>query len=67
VVRVTVNGEPRELSDAVSVADLVEQLGLTQRRVAVEINLDIIAREQYASRRLREGDTVEIVQFIGGG
>ena len=67
MVRVTVNGEPRELSDAVSVADLVEQLGLTQRRVAVEINLDIIAREQYASRRLREGDTVEIVQFIGGG
>ncbi|HUI24901.1 MAG TPA: sulfur carrier protein ThiS [Candidatus Kryptonia bacterium] len=66
-MRVTVNGEPRELSDAVSVADLVEQLGLTQRRVAVEINLDIIAREQYASRRLREGDTVEIVQFIGGG
>jgi len=66
-VRVIVNGEPRELSDSVSVADLVEQLGLSQRRIAVEINLDIIARERYATQRLRDGDTIEIVQFIGGG
>ena len=66
-MRVTVNGEPRELPDAMTVADLVAQLGLSQRRIAVEINLEVIAREHYAARSLHGGDTVEIVHFIGGG
>ena len=66
-MRVTVNGEPRELSDAITVADLVAQLGLNQRRIAVEVNYDILPREHYVDRQLRDGDTVEIVHFIGGG
>jgi len=66
-VRVTVNGEPRELSTAMTVAELVAQLGLNQRRIAVEVNRDILAREHYTERHLCEGDMVEIVHFIGGG
>ena len=66
-MRVTVNGESRELRDAVTIADLVTQLELRERRIAVEVNCDIIPREQYGARTLREGDTVEIVHFIGGG
>jgi thiamine biosynthesis protein ThiS len=66
-VRVTVNGEPRDLPDSITIAELVGQLGLSQRRIAVEVNRDILPREQYAAHSLRDGDAVEIVHFIGGG
>jgi thiamine biosynthesis protein ThiS len=66
-MRVMVNGEPRELRDGLTVAELVANLGLRVPRIAVEINLDILARDDYARRALCEGDTVEIVQFVGGG
>jgi sulfur carrier protein len=66
-MRVQLNGEARDVHDGVTVQDLVTELGLTQRRIAVEINHDIIPREAYAQRRLCEGDVVEIVHFIGGG
>ena len=66
-MRVTVNGEARELRDGLTVADLVDELGLHARRIAVEINLDILARDDYRQRTLCDGDVVEIVQFVGGG
>jgi sulfur carrier protein len=66
-MRVTLNGEPRDLRDGLTVAELVGELGLRARRIAVEINLDILARDDYARRALRDGDVVEIVHFIGGG
>jgi len=66
-MRVTLNGEPRDVRDGLTVAELVSDLGLRLRRIAVEINLDILARVDYPRRRLCEGDVVEIVHFIGGG
>ena len=66
-MRVTVNGDARELSDGVTVEQLVRELGLGARRIAVEINLDVVPRAELAQRLLRDGDVVEIVQFIGGG
>ena len=66
-MRVTLNGEPRTVRDGLTVAELVGDLGLRARRIAVEINLDILAREDYGCRALRDGDVVEIVHFIGGG
>ena len=66
-MQVTLNGEARQLRDGLTVAELVGELGLRARRIAVEINLDILAREDYARRALCEGDVVEIVHFIGGG
>jgi thiamine biosynthesis protein ThiS len=66
-MRVTLNGEPRDLRDGVTVAELVSDLGLRPRRIAVEINLDIVARDEYGGRALCDGDVVEIVHFIGGG
>ena len=59
--RVTVNGESRELPGAVTVAELVTELGLNQRRIAVEVNCDIVPREHYAAQRLQDGDTVIVV------
>mgnify|MGYP000378820514 CR=1 FL=1 len=66
-MRVTVNGDVRELRDGVSVEEFVRELGFAARRIAVALNLDVLPRAEYGTRRLREGDVVEIVQFIGGG
>ena len=66
-MRVNVNGEPRDLPNAMTIADLIAQLGLSERRIAVELNLDIVPREDYSARQLRDGDAVEVVHFVGGG
>lgn len=66
-MRVTLNGDARELHDDTTVEQLVRELGLGGRRIAVEINLDVVPRAEFAARALRDGDVVEIVQFIGGG
>lgn len=66
-MRVTLNGEPRELPEGLTVADLLADLGLGGRRIAVEINREVLPRERYPERPLRDGDTVEIVHFLGGG
>jgi thiamine biosynthesis protein ThiS len=64
---VRLNGEQRECRDGITLADLVTELGLGARRIAVELNRDIIPREEYASCRLHAGDEIEIVHFVGGG
>lgn len=66
-MRIQLNGEPLELPDDQSVADLLVRLDLAGRRVAVELNLDIVPRSQHATTRLAEGDRVEVVHAIGGG
>jgi sulfur carrier protein len=66
-MRVTLNGEARELGDGLTVDDLVRELRLNQRRIAVEVNRAILPRDAYGLRPLQEGDVVEIVHFIGGG
>lgn len=66
-MRLTLNGEPRELPHAASLAALVDALGLDVRKVAVERNLEIVPRSQYLATQLCDGDRIEIVHFIGGG
>jgi sulfur carrier protein len=67
VVRVTVNGEPRELPAGATVADLVARLAAPGRPCAVEINREIVPRSAHAVHALREGDAIEVVGFVGGG
>jgi len=67
VMRIQLNGEPIELPDGQTVADLLTRLDLAGRRVAVELNLDIVPRSQHATTALSEGDQVEVVHAIGGG
>ena len=62
-----VNGEPRDLPAAMTVADLVTELGLSERRIAIEVNGDVVSRERYAAQHLQEDDAIEVVHFIGGG
>jgi sulfur carrier protein len=66
-MNVTINGERQTLSVQTSIDRLIEQLGLQGRRLAVEVNLEIVPRSEYGRRLLAEGDVVEIVQAIGGG
>jgi thiamine biosynthesis protein ThiS len=63
----TVNGEARIFIGALSVAGLVASLGLDTRKVAVELNREIVPRSTYAAVALQDGDVLEIVHFIGGG
>jgi thiazole synthase len=64
---VTINGEARNLNSALSVRDLLFSLGMDPAKIAVERNLEIVPRTQYAAVMVGEGDRLEIVHFIGGG
>jgi len=67
VMRIQLNGEAYELDEPASVADLLQRLELVGRRVAVELNLEIVPRSAHATTRLQDGDRVEVVHAIGGG
>jgi thiamine biosynthesis protein ThiS len=64
---VMLNGEQRECREGITLADLVMELGLGARRIAVEVNRTIIPRDEYATCRLQSDDQIEIVHFVGGG
>jgi thiamine biosynthesis protein ThiS len=66
-MQLIVNGEVRRVQAALTVADLVTELGLDRRKVAVERNLEIVPRSLHETVRLADGDRIEIVQFVGGG
>ncbi len=66
-VRITLNGEERRLETALTVAQLLESLGLVGQRVAVEVNREIVPRSRYADAVLKDNDRVEVVRAIGGG
>lgn len=66
-MHIQLNGERYELPEGQSVADLLQRLELTGRRLAVELNRDIVPRSQHATTILSEGDQIEIVHAIGGG
>ena len=66
-MRLTINGELRQLEAPLTVAALVAQLGFDQKKVAVERNLEIVSRSAYGATQLADGDRLEIVHFIGGG
>lgn len=66
-MRIFVNGEPKTLESPVNVAGLLERMGMAGKRVAVEVNREIVPRSRHAELALRDDDRVEIVVAIGGG
>ncbi len=66
-MNLTINGESRVVSLAESLGALIEQLGMKSDRVAIELNREIVPREQWAVTPLQDGDRLEIVHFVGGG
>jgi sulfur carrier protein len=66
-MRIILNGEPMQLDDSPTLAELLQRTGHAERRIAVEINRAIVPRSMHAVHRLADGDRVEIVQALGGG
>jgi len=67
MISIHVNGREESVENSISVTDLLELLGLTGKRVAVELNREIVPRSQHAETSLQAGDYIEIVHAIGGG
>mgnify|MGYP000045828556 CR=1 FL=1 len=67
LIEIIVNGEPQQIVLGATVTELIQQLALTPERLAIELNLNILPRTQWAATRLQAGDQLEIVHFVGGG
>ena len=66
-MEISVNGEPRSVAAALSVAELLREMGLEGKRLAVERNGEIVPKSSHAATPLAEGDRIEIVIAVGGG
>ena len=62
-----VNGEPKSCAEPTSLTQFIQQLGMKEDRVAVELNREIVPRAQWDATQLHDGDHLEIVHFVGGG
>ena len=67
MITITVNGEQRAAKPGYTVTDLLDEMGLDPGRVAIERNLEILARPEWQKTSIQPGDRYEIVQFVGGG
>ncbi len=66
-MEIIVNDQPRRMADGATVAQLLEELGLAGKHVAVEVNLEIVPRHDHAQHALAHGDRLEVVTLVGGG
>ena len=66
-IAVVVNGKPRTVAAGSTVLELLGELGLGEKRVAVERNLEVVPRALHATTTLTDGDRLEVVTFVGGG
>ena len=66
-MRIFFNGQPREVSEGTTVAQLLQQLELQPRYVAVEVNLELVPRQRHEAFVLQAGDRLEVVTLVGGG
>ena len=66
-MKISVNGEIKELPEGISVRELIERLSLPPRRMAIEVNKQVIRKQDWSELTIRDNDHVEIVHFVGGG
>ena len=66
-MNLVINGQPRDFSSPLTLAGLLDVLGMKSDRVAVELNRSIVGRDRWTETGLAEGDRLEIVHFVGGG
>jgi sulfur carrier protein len=64
---IRLNGQPRQIAEGTTIAALLAELELKSAQVAVELNMELAPRAEHATRRLSDGDRVEIVTLVGGG
>tara|TARA_B100000686_G_scaffold266941_1_gene281949 strand:+ start:1379 stop:1612 length:234 start_codon:yes stop_codon:yes gene_type:complete len=66
-MHIILNGTEKNFPNQITVATLIQELGLDERKIAVELNREIVPKTEFSSVSLCEGDKIEIVHFIGGG
>jgi len=66
-MQIMLNGTPTEVAEALTMADLIEALQLGHRRLAVEVNAELVPRSRFQEHRLEPQDQVEIIHAVGGG
>jgi sulfur carrier protein len=66
-MEIIVNGQPRQVAESITIAELLEELQLSDKPVAVEVNLNLVPKSRHAEYRLAAGDRLEIVTLVGGG
>jgi sulfur carrier protein len=66
-MKIILNGEEKSLETSLTVTQLLADMGMADRRVAVEVNLEIVPRSEHGQFQLKDADRVEVVQAIGGG
>jgi sulfur carrier protein len=66
-MKIQINGEAKDVADGATVSQLLEELQIRPGRVVVELNRDIVPRDNFAATQLKAGDSLEIVHFVGGG
>jgi len=66
-VNITLNGDKKEVPSDLTVFGLLEFLKIQHQRVAVELNMEIVKKDQYAATAIKDGDNLEVVSFMGGG
>ena len=66
-MQIIVNGEQRDVSDGLTAEQLVVDMDITGKRIAMEVNMEIVPRSSYAKHAFKDGDKVEIVHAVGGG
>lgn len=67
MIAISINGVARQFPDSTGVAALIEEMGLTGKRIALERNGEIVPRSLFATQRLADGDRLEVVVAVGGG
>jgi len=67
VIAISINGITRQLPEATRIAELIEEMGLTGKRIALELNGEIVPRSMFSSQQLANGDKLEVVVAVGGG
>jgi sulfur carrier protein len=66
-MQIQLNGENREVLEGITIAELLAELKLAGKPVAVEVNLELVTKARHAEHRLAQGDRVEVVSLVGGG
>ncbi len=66
-MKLCINGQTREFATQLSIAQLLSELQLPAERVVVELNREILTADKHTETELKDGDTLELVQFVGGG
>lgn len=67
VMKIVVNGEEKEFESGITLAQIIEKLGIAEKVMAAAVNMEVVKKDQWKSYRPKEGDKIELLHFVGGG